>query len=245
MDASLATAYGFLLVLLRTAALCSTAPIFGARVVPARIRLGVAVAISFAVYSGAGAPGLLPPPSIFGIAKAAASETAVGIFAGLAATWVLDAALAAGHLAGLSAGLGFAALVDPLTGANSTAVSETMFVLAQASAVALGLHREAIAWLARSFGIWPPGAPADLAGLAARAVEQGIFSIALSVRLAFPVIGAVLLGHLFMGLMTRMAPQIHLNNIGFSIAILAGGFALYLTAPTVAEIVARAAMAAF
>jgi flagellar biosynthetic protein FliR len=245
VDATLATAYGFALVLLRTSALCATAPILAARVVPARIRLAIALAISVAVHAGAGSPAVAPPPSLFGLAAAAASESAVGLLAGLAARWALDAALAAGHLAGLSAGLGFAALVDPMTGAESTAVSQTLFVLAQGVAVALGLHREAVLWLAHSFQTWPPGAPADLAELATRAVGQATLAIALSIRLAFPVIGAVLLGHLLMGLLTRMAPQLNLSNVGFSIAILAGGFALYLTAPAAAELAARAAVAAF
>ena len=245
MDASLATAYGFGLVLLRTSALCAAAPILAARVVPARIRIAVALAVSLAVHAGAGAPAVTPPSSLLGLAAAAAGETAVGLLAGLAARWALDAALAAGHLAGLSAGLGFAALVDPITGAESTAVSETLFVVAQGAAVALGVHREAIQWLARSFQTWPPGAPAGLADLATRTIGQATYAIALSVRLAFPVLGAVLLGHLVMGLVTRMAPQLNLSNIGFSIAILAGGLALYLTAPAAAELAARAAVAAF
>jgi flagellar biosynthetic protein FliR len=65
------------------------------------------------------------------------------------------------------------------------------------------------------------------------------------VRLAFPVLAAVLLGHACMGVMSRMAPQLNLSNVGFSIAILAGGLGVYLAAPGVAELAARAAVAAF
>jgi len=85
----------------------------------------------------------------------------------------------------------------------------------------------------------------DLGGLAQNAIGQAAFSVALAVRLAFPILGAVLLGHLLMGLLTRMAPQLNLSNVGFSIAILAGGLALYLTAPAIAELAARAAVQAF
>jgi flagellar biosynthetic protein FliR len=245
VDAPLAIAYGFALVLLRTTALCATAPILAARVVPARIRLAIAFALALSVFAGAGSPPVPPPQSLFGLAAAGAQEALLGLLAGLAARWALDAALAAGHLAGLSAGLGFSALIDPITGAESTAVSQTLFVVAQGVAVALGVHREAVAWLARSVATWPPGTQADLSALAQAAVSQAVLSTALAVRLAFPVLGAVLLGHLLMGLLTRMAPQLNLSNVGFSIAILAGGLALYLTAPSVAEYAARAALAAF
>jgi flagellar biosynthetic protein FliR len=245
VDAPLASAFAFGLVLLRTAGLCMTAPILAARVVPARIRLALSLALAFAVWTGAGAPAVAPPAGLGGLAAASAIETATGLLAGLAARFALDAALAAGQLAGLSAGLGFSALVDPLTGAESTAVSQTLFVTAQGAAVALGAHTEAVAWLARSAIRWPPGAAVDLAELASRLVAQCALSVALAVRLAFPVMAAVMLGHVVMGLLGRMAPQLNLSNVGFSIAILAGGFALYLAAPAAAELAARAAVAAF
>jgi flagellar biosynthetic protein FliR len=245
VEGPLASAFAFGLLLLRTAGLCMTAPILAAKVVPGRIRLALSLAVAFAVWTGAGAPALAPPDGIGGLAAAAAVETATGLLAGLAARFALDAALAAGHLAGLSAGLGFSSLVDPLTGAESTAVSQTLFVMAQGIAVALGAHTEAIAWLARSAVRWPPGATADLPELASRLVGQTALAVALAVRLAFPVMAAVRLGHVLMGLVSRLAPQLNLSNVGFSIAILAGGFALYLAAPAAAELAARAAVAAF
>jgi flagellar biosynthetic protein FliR len=42
----------------------------------------------------------------------------------------------------------------------------------------------------------------------------------------------------------RTAQQLNLGTVGFSIAILAGGGALYLVAPGAAEMAARAAVAA-
>jgi flagellar biosynthetic protein FliR len=240
-----ATGYGFALMLVRTTALCSTAPVLGAKVVPARVRLSIAVAVALAVYIGAGAPTVEPPPGLFGLAAAAASESAIGLLAGLASRWLLDAALAAGHAAGLAAGLGFSAVLDPITGADSSAVSQTIFTTAQGFAVALGVHREAIAWLARATVTFPLGTSVDLPSLAVRTVGFGLVSIALSARLAFPVMAAVLLGHAVMGVMGRMAPQLSLRSVGFSIAILAGGWALYLSAPAAAELAARAALEAF
>src|SRR5205823_14594805 len=46
MEALAPAAYGFLLVLLRAASLCSVAPMLSSKVVPARVRLGIAVARS-------------------------------------------------------------------------------------------------------------------------------------------------------------------------------------------------------
>ena len=245
MDLPLATVWGFGLLLFRTTGLCLTAPMLGARVVPQRIRLAISLALTAAVYAGIGMPGVPLPSSILALGTAAVLETATGLISGLAARWMLDAAMAAGHLAGLSAGLGFSALVDPTTGAESNGLSQLLFAGAQGAALSLGIHREAVGWLARSAQLWPPGSAVDLPSLASRLVGQTVMAISLSVRLAFPILAAVLLGHACMGVMSRMAPQLNLGNVGFSVAILAGGLAVYLSAPAAAEMAARAAVAAF
>jgi flagellar biosynthetic protein FliR len=237
--------WAFLLVLLRTAGLLITVPVLGARLVPARVRLGLALVLAFAAYTGAGSPVVASPGGLPELFLGAASETAVGMLGGLAARFVLDAALAAGQLIGISMGIGFAALVDPTSGAESNAPGELLLTLSQLIAVALGIHREAIGWLARSVHLWPPGGPMPLERLASHAIGQAILGITLSVRVAMPILAAVLAAYAITGILTRTAPQLSLSNVGFSIAILAGGGALYLVAPHAAELVARSTIAAF
>lgn len=245
MEASLPTLWGFGLLLFRTTGLCLTAPMLGARIVPNRVKLGIALVLTMAVFQGAGAPGVPVPATLLGLAGPAATETLTGVLGGLSARWLLDAALAAGHLAGLSAGLGFSALVDPTSGAESTGLSQYLYAGAQAAALSLGIHREAVGWLARAAQTWPPGTEPALGTLAAGVIGHAVLAIALAVRMAFPIMAAVLLGHATMGVLNRMAPQLGLANVGFSVALLSGGLALYLSAPAVAELVARAAVAAF
>ena len=245
MDASLPTLWGFGLVLLRTVGLCMTAPLIGVRVVPGRFRVGLAFALAMAIHAGAGAPAVPLPSTLAGLGLAAAVETITGLLGGLSARWVLDAALAAGHVAGLSAGLGFSALIDPISGAESNGLSQLLSAGAQVAALSMGVHREAVAWLARAVMTWPPGSTPALGALAAQVIGHGLLAIVLAVRLAFPVMAAVLLGHATMGVMSKMAPQLSLSNVGFSIALLCGGLGIYLSAPAIAELVARAAVTAF
>lgn len=240
-----AQGWGFMLVLLRTAGLLITVPILGARLVPARVRLGLALVLAFAAYSGAGSPAAPPPDGLTDLFLGAASETALGLLGGLAARFVLDAALAAGQLVGISMGIGFAALVDPTSGAESNAPGELLLTLSQLVALGMGLHREAIGWLARSVRLWPPGGPMPLERLASHAIGQAVLGVTLAVRVAMPVLAAVLAAYAITGILTRTAPQLSLSNVGFSIAILAGGGALYLVVPQAAELVARTTLAAF
>lgn len=244
MSFPLASAWACGLLFLRTAGLMITAPVLSARVVPARVRLGLAALLAWAAWTGAGAPAAAPPEHLGALAAAAGAETALGLLAGLAARAVLQAALAAGHAASIEMGLGYGALLDPASGAESNAVAELVHMTAQAGAVALGIHREAIAWLARSALAFPPGGALGLRDQAARAIWESTGAAALGARLAFPVLAAVLLGHLAMAALGRTAPQLSLGTIGFSVAVLAGGGAFYLVAPAAAELAARAAVAA-
>jgi flagellar biosynthetic protein FliR len=245
MEALLPTAAGFLLVLLRSASLCMVAPLFGTRVVPARIRLSLSLVIAAVAFTAAGGPPFAGWERASALVAAAVGETAIGLCAGLAARFALEAVTGAGQAIGISMGLGFGAVLDPLHGAESTAISELLALLALAVAVGAGIHREAIAWLCRSVVLTPPGTDLPLAEMSARVVAEAVRASALAVRLAFPVMAAVTFGHLGLGLLTRTAPQLNLSNVGFSVAILAGGGALYLAAPVVAEVAAEAARAAF
>jgi flagellar biosynthetic protein FliR len=240
---ALASAWAFALVLFRTSGLLVTLPVLGARTVPARVKLGLALVVAWAAYAGAGSPVAAPPEAFGPLAASAARETVLGLLAGLSARVTLQAALAAGQLASTATGIGFGSLVDPTSGAESNAAGELLYQVAQAGALALGLHREAIAWLARSVRAFPPGAPAGFAELAQRAVWDATGAAALAVRVAFPVLAAVLIGHVAMAVTSRMAPQLSLQHVGFSLGLLAGGGAFYLVAPAMADAIARAAVA--
>lgn len=244
MTLGLASAWALALVLFRAGGLLVALPALGARTVPQRVKLGLALALAWAAWAGAGAPQVAPPEALGALAAAAARETVLGLLAGLSARATLQVALGAGQLAAIAAGIGFGSLVDPASGAESSAVGELLHVAAQAGALALGLHREAVAWFARSLVAHPPGAPGGFAELARRVVLECTGASALAVRLAFPVLAAVLLGHVAMAVTSRMAPQLSLQHVGFSIALGAGGFALWLVAPAIAEATARAAVAA-
>jgi len=174
-------------------------------------------------------------------------ETLIGLTAGLAASFAIDAASACGNLAAAAMGLSYGSVIDPLHGADSTAIAELLSMFSVAALVVSGMHREAIAWLCRSVIAIPPGATAgvDPSALAGAVISQAIGATALAVRMAFPILVAVLFGHVALGVVGRSAPQLSINSIGFCITILAGGAALYLLAPPIAELAARTSTAAF
>jgi flagellar biosynthetic protein FliR len=238
-------AMGFFLVLIRCTSLFMVAPVYSARTIPALVRMGFSVPVAVAVFVGAGTPGFAGFDKIPQLIPAVAMEIIMGAGAGLAARFFIEAALGAGSAVAMAMGVSFGSIIDPLHGAESTAIADLLSFITMAVALASGIHREAIAWLCRSFRETPPGSDFSVATIATRVIADGTASVALSVRIAIPVLAAVTLGHLGLGLINRASPQLNISNIGFTIALLAGGAAFYLVAPGAAVLASEAARTAF
>lgn len=233
------TLFGFLMVLFRTAAFCTTAPLYGMKMVPARVRLGLSLLVAYAAYAGAGFPAMATGSQVGPLVSGAFFETLIGLGTGMAARFAVDAAQAAGQIIATSMGLSFGATVDPIHGAETTAVGEWLSMITIGAMLAAGMHRELVAWVCRSVVVIPPGAPVEVSRLCALVISQAISAVALAVRMSFPVMAAVTFGHVALGVVGRTAPQLNISSVGFSVTILAGGGALYMIAPTVAEMAAR------
>jgi len=220
------------------------APLFGTKTIPMRVRAGVATALTCAVFTGIGMPTFARWTDTGALVGAALSETVIGIAGGTGARLALEAASAAGSVMSTAMGMNYGSQLDPLHGTESNAISNLLAFIALGAAVAAGIHRDVIAWLCRSLIETPPGAGTDLPHLFAGVVGECVRSAALAVRLAFPVVAAVTFGNIAFGLLGRVAPQVNLQSIGFGLAILCGGGALYFVAPAAAEIAAQTARTA-
>ena len=161
----------------------------------------------------------------------------LGLGAGLGTRLVFEASTAAGFLAGTSMGLGFGAAAG--TAADPPVVSQLVRLLALGGFLALDGPARLIGWIYASLHAFPVGQAFELLPILKSAAELGLSSIALTVRVVFPLLAAALLGHVAMAVAGRSAPQMNLSSMGFSVAILAGGTALYHSAPLIGQTVAQ------
>ena len=238
-------AWAFVLVAFRAAGLFVSAPVLSARTIPAQVKLVLVGSVALAAFLGTGAAAADVPVSFGRLLTAALGETVVGLAGGLASRVVFDAALSAGQLAGLGTGLGYAGIINPWSGEQSVAPAELVHALAIGLATAAGLPQDAIRWFARSLVEAPPGSVVDLGAAAHGVVSQAVLSIGLSVRLGYPVLAAGLVAHLAVGIAGRSASQLNLGALTFVVTLVAGGGALFVMTPAMAEAAVRSAAAAF
>jgi len=210
----------FLWPFVRMLALVSTAPLFSERTVPRRLKVAVAAILTMAV-----APVLGPMPDVPLVSGdglwLVAQQVLIGIAMGFSMRLVFAMVHAAGEYAGLQMGLSFASFFDP--GAGQTMVlGRLLNALAMLAFLAFDGHLVIITVLAQSFEVLPVSAgPLASRGWMVLAAA-GSQVITGGLMLALPLVAALLILNLAMGILNRVSPQISIFSIGFPVTLLAG-----------------------
>ena len=220
----------FLYPFLRILALMSSAPLFSHASVPVMVRVGLASAITLVVAATLPAAPFVSPFSTAGIVLVF-QQVIVGIAIGLAMQLVFAAVTLAGDLIGLQMGLSFASFVDPQNAEQAPIVGGFLSLVLMLVFLAINGHLALIAAMVDSFTVMPVGPSGWKALDAMRLVQAGSGLFATGVAISLPVVGALLLVNLTLGVLTRTAPQLNLFAVGFPVTLAVGLVMLLLAMP--------------
>ena len=108
-------------------------------------------------------------------------------------------------------------VVDPNMGTSVPTFSRFLFLVAMAVFVGIGGHRLVMAALLDTFATIPPGSCAFPTSFANTFVELLAQSFKLGIRGGVPVVTALLLSTLVLGLIGRTVPQLNILMVGFGL----------------------------
>lgn len=222
----------FLWPFVRVAAMLMSMAVIGTRALPVRLRLGLALAVTMVVAPLAGPVPALDPLSGAGIAVTV-QQLLIGVAMGFVLRMVFAALEVAGEMIGQLMGLGFASLVDPQNGVQVPAVSQLYILLGTLMFLALNGHLLWIEALADSFRVLPIGAAGLGSDGAVALVAFGASMFGWGVRMALPVVAALLVVNLAFGVLARTSPQLNVFSVGFPAALLIGLALILITIPSV------------
>jgi flagellar biosynthetic protein FliR len=174
------------------------------------------------------------PHGAAALCAAGVAELLVGAAIGLLVRIALGAAEALGSLVSIQMGLGFGAVVDPLT--QSEGPLATLFALvAWMLLLASNGHHELLRGLADSLRALPPGAALrdGAEPLLLRMAESGAGLFQAALRIATPLAATLLGTHAALALLARVAPKVNLLMLGFLIAAGVGLVALATAGPAI------------
>jgi flagellar biosynthetic protein FliR len=209
----------FALVLFRVGGMLIAVPILSSDAVPMRVRALFAAAMALVVF-----PILLPTVPAELTLRAAlvggVGEVMIGLLMGLALTALFSGAQLAGMIIGQQAGLGLGQTYNPLTATSTTTIGQIYFIVLLMIFIAAGGLQALVGGLLDSFRAVPLLSFTVQGGHLALLVDLLHASFVLGLKLAGPVMIAMFMTTMTMGILSKTMPQLNILSVGFIVRIL-------------------------
>jgi len=202
-----------LLVVARIAGIFIAAPVLSSQAVPIKLRVLMSIVIGLAVVGRVARPAAVV--GLGGLVLAGGSELAIGAVIGFAMRLVFVGIQLGAAQIGQQMGIALAEVFDPMHEAPG-ASRRLFYMVAIAVFLVIGGHRRLIAATLGSFDTVPVGgflSPGAMLGVTVTLLGA---SFALALKVAAPVLVAMLLATVALGLLQKTIPQCNVLSIGLS-----------------------------
>lgn len=220
----------FFLVFLRIGAIVMTMPVFRSQSIPVLFKLGLAFAISMALFSILQLEAVPVFNHIIPFAIGVIGELMIGISIGLSIRLIFAGIQIAGQLVGYQMGLAIANVMDPSTSQQLPILSQFNQLFAMLLLLATNAHHIFLRALAESYRLVPPFGFHFSNSLMQQIVDLGGKMFVIAVQVGAPIIAALLLISVAFGLIARTVPQMNVFIVAIPLKIGVGllflGFSL-------------------
>jgi flagellar biosynthetic protein FliR len=211
----------FLLALARTAAWVVTLPIIGGRSTAGSARTAMALGLALFVSTQPGLTGQDLPTTVPGLVVAVLAQVLIGLALGWITSVLMAAFETAGMLIDFTAGFTAGSVYDPMTG-NMGATFSRFFQVAFALLLFVTpAHEVLVRGFVGSFEILPLSGSVSLRDTLPSTLASGVAALFLiAIQLAAPVLGALFLTEVALGLMARFVPAANVFIISLNVKAL-------------------------
>lgn len=216
------TAFLFMLLFSRLGSMVMLLPAFGDVSVPVRIRLLLAVALTFVMLPLAQGFYGQAPSAMAEILPLLFGEIAIGIMIGGAARLLMSALQFAGAAMSFQMGLSYAQSFDPTQGIQGAILGSFLSVLAVTLILVGDLHHLFLAAISDSYILFRPGALPPLSDFAELATNIVANSFKVGIQVASPFLAFGLIFYLGIGILSRLMPQVQIFFVAMPANILLG-----------------------
>ena len=228
MTISVAQAQLFFLAFTRIMAIIIHVPVFGGQNIPSQVRIGLGLVLAFVLIPWQP----LPPEAIaigtFAYGLAIGKEIIIGTLIGFAADLAFGAIQIAGSAMGMGSGFESSRIFNPALGEAGSAFDQIFVMTATMIFLVLNGHHLFLIALQRTFEAVPINGELPFDGMEALIKTTSIF-IAAGIHMAMPVIAALVLTDLTLGLLARVAPQVQVYFLGLPVKVVVAMIAMGMT----------------
>lgn len=221
----------FILVFVRMTGLFVIAPIFGRRNLPAYFKIGFSLLLALIVINTIKIPDLENYISIYQFALVVIKEFVVGITLGYVSYIVFSGIYMAGQLIDMQIGFGVVNVFDPISNIQVPITANFYYIITMLLFLTVNGHHYLILALYDSYKYIPLGSAVFSTSLMDDIIRNFTNMFILGFRIGAPIIAAILITDVVLGVISRTIPQINIFVVGMPLKILVGILVIILTIP--------------
>lgn len=211
----------FLVVLVRVTGFFFTAPFFGLKNVPFRVKVGLSIALALVImYSIPYQP--LEYVGVIGYAVIVAGEVLAGVILGFLTNICYQILAMAGQLLDMEIGFSMVNEMDPVTSAQVTVSGNFYSYAVMLMLMVTYMHHYLLDAFIDTYTLIPVGTVSIDPGIYSVAVKFIADYFVIALRIVLPVFGAMLLVNSVLAILAKIAPQMSMFVIGIQLKVLVG-----------------------
>ena len=230
LDVSVAEFQVLLLLFVRIIGTLAFAPVFGHRVVLSQSKVGLALALTVVLYAALPIT-LSVSDNLILYTIAVVKELVLGLMVGFVARLVFFAVQFAGEVIGIDIGFGVVNIIDPVSAEQISIIGTFKNLIAIIVFLLIDGHHTILQALAASFEMVPLGGIQLTELLAQGLITMTGQVFVMAAKMAAPIITALFLTSLALGIMARTVPQMNVFIVGFPLKIGVGVAMLMASLP--------------
>jgi len=210
--------YGLLFVFLRLSTILLLLPFLGSPNLPAIWKVGFILALSLLITK---VTPLHPLPMRSGVEMLIiiGTELILGLALGLSVRLILAGFEMAGQFIGFQMGFTIVNVVDPQSGTQSSIMSQLSSILTILVFLTANGHHYLIQAVVASFDLLPPGGFSLTPGVYHKILTLSGEMFVVAFKIAAPVMTALLLATVALGIVSKSVPQMNVLIVGFPLNI--------------------------
>ncbi|BBP43147.1 flagellar biosynthetic protein FliR [Thiosulfativibrio zosterae] len=216
----------------RISAMLALVPLYSGVYITVKARIMLAMLITLAVAPTLQMPEPISPFTWHGI-LVMMQQVGIGLAIGLIFAVVFEAFVIAGHLASMAMGLAMASMVDPSTGVNTPVIGRYYTILVSLLFLLMNGHIFVFKAVLDSFEYLPVGLHFLTPDSVKSVYGFGSVMFEAGVMIALPIVVALLIVNISLGVISRAAPSLNVFAIGFAITILTGFIMIIIVTPLI------------
>lgn len=220
----------FILIFFRVAAILMSMPIMNSTSIPLLFKFGLALSASIVLFPLLNLNVFPVLTNLSSFVVGAVGEILLGVIIGMAVNLIFVGLQIAGQLSGYQMGMALAEVIDPADGEQIPLLAQFFQIFAFLIFLTVNAHHWFLRALADSFHLLPP-----LGFKLSGSVIEQLMHVAgnmfvIAIKVGAPVIAALLLTTIALGLVARTVPQMNVFFVAMPLKIMIGlmfvGFSL-------------------